>query len=127
MVREEVILVVDDEADLVAIFERALQRAGYTVLSANTGEQALRVIEEAAGEVDLVITDVVMPGMGGRELVWRLHTHYPRIPAILLSGYADREAALEMMEGDQPLFLEKPIDLTELTDIVRQVLGDRKS
>jgi two-component system, cell cycle sensor histidine kinase and response regulator CckA len=126
MVAEEVILVVDDEADLVAIFERALQRAGYKVLSANTGEQALRVIEDAGGEVDLVITDVVMPGMGGRELVWRLHTQYPRIPAILLSGYADKEAALEMMEGDEPLFLEKPIDLAELTDVVRQVLSARK-
>jgi two-component system, cell cycle sensor histidine kinase and response regulator CckA len=127
MVREEVILVVDDETDLVAIFERALQRAGYTVLSANTGEQALRVIEENGGKVDLVISDVVMPGMGGRELVWRLQTQYPRIPTILLSGYADREAALEMMEGDEPLFLEKPIDLTELTDIVGQVLSERKA
>ena len=127
MAGEEVILVVDDEADLVAIFERALQRAGYEVLSASTGEQALRVLEERGGRVDLVISDVVMPGMGGRELVWRLHTQYPQIPTILLSGYADRDAALEMMEGDQPLFLEKPIDLTELTEIVRDVLSNRKA
>jgi two-component system cell cycle sensor histidine kinase/response regulator CckA len=126
MEREAVILVVDDEADLVTIFERALERAGYRVLTANTGEQAMRVLEEHEGRVDLVISDVVMPGMGGRELVWRLQTQYPAIPTILLSGYADREAALEMMEGERPLFLEKPIDLTELTDIVGEVLSGRR-
>ena len=107
--------------------ERALRRAGFAVRSAHTGEQALRVLEEEGGRIDLVITDVVMPGMGGRELVWRLQSLYPQIPTILLSGYADREAALEMMEGGQPLFLEKPIDLAELTETVRAILDERRA
>jgi two-component system, cell cycle sensor histidine kinase and response regulator CckA len=124
MEREQVILVVDDEVDLITIFGRTLRRAGYRVLSAVNGEEALRVVEQEAGKIDLVISDVVMPKMAGRELAWRLHEQYPQIPIVLLSGYADRDAALEMMEHDQPRFLEKPIDLAELEDVVREILSD---
>jgi two-component system, cell cycle sensor histidine kinase and response regulator CckA len=124
MEREQVILVVDDEVDLITIFERTLRRAGYRVLSALNGEEALQVVEQEAGKIDLVISDVVMPKMAGRELAWRLHTQYPQIPMVLLSGYADRDAALEMMDPDQPRFLEKPIDLAELEDVVREILSD---
>lgn len=118
----ETILVVEDEADLTHIFQRALSRHGYTVVTAGSGEEALQTAQAHGGRIDLLISDIVMPGMGGRELVWRMREIFPHISVILLSGYADEQSALEMMDDGAAVFIEKPVDLTVLEKIVRETL-----
>src|SRR5690606_9172795 len=124
MSAQRVILVAEDEPALVEIFRRALAREGYVVLSADDGRRALEVLAARSGEVGLVLSDVVMPGRGGRELVWRLRATHPHIKVILASGYADAAGALQMIEDHGIAFVAKPVDLGVLVETVKQVLGD---
>jgi two-component system, cell cycle sensor histidine kinase and response regulator CckA len=119
----EVILLVEDEPEVMALVARALARDDYHLLSASSGEEALAMAEEDGRRIDLLITDIVMPGIGGRELAWRLQERFPQIGVILLSGYADVTGALQMVDSDRSIFLEKPIDLNVLRDTVRRVLS----
>jgi DNA-binding NtrC family response regulator len=120
---DDFILIVDDEPELASIMERALRHQGYSVLTAGTGEQALELAASHEGAISLLISDLVMPGMGGRELAWRFRQAYPGIKLILCSGYADAGGALQMVEDDGMVtFLEKPVELRDLVSTVRQVL-----
>lgn len=121
----ESVLVVDDEPEIGSIVARALQRHAYRVLTASSGAEALDIVEAENGAVDLVITDLVMPGMGGRELVWQIQQRYPGLCVVLLSGYADMEGALQMMDSTPSVFLEKPVDLALLASTVRELLDQR--
>ena len=123
----ELILVVDDEPEISDIVSRVLQRDNYRVLIANSAAEALRVMNEHAAPIDLVISDLVMPGMGGRELVWRAQQLIPGISVILLSGYTDVDGASQMMDTLPLVFLEKPVDLAVLSSTVRQLLDERAS
>lgn len=121
----EVVLVVEDEPQLASILTRSLQRQGYTVLTAADGKEGLAVAQSHGAPIDLLISDIVMPGMGGRELVWRIREIYPDIKVILCSGYADMEGAFQLMEDEaQITFVEKPVDLQELGRIVREILDE---
>jgi CheY-like chemotaxis protein len=121
----ETILVVEDEATVQNAIRRILTRQGYAVLEARHGAEALRRLDEAAHPVDLVVTDLVMPEMNGRELVARLQTR-PSPPKILvISGY-DEQAALK----GEPLpagaeFLAKPFTVDALLRSVRAALDAR--
>jgi two-component system, cell cycle sensor histidine kinase and response regulator CckA len=123
--RKRVILLVEDEPEIMAIIGRALGKDPYHLLTASSGEEALVRSQEHGGEIDLLITDIVMPGMGGRELAWRLQELHPHIAVILLSGYADFTGAMQMFDGERSLFLEKPLDLGVLRETVREVLSQR--
>jgi PAS domain S-box-containing protein len=118
----ETVLVVEDEATVQNAIRRILTRQGYTVLEARHGADALRVFDEAARPIDLVLTDLVMPEMNGRELVARLQAR-PNPPKVLvISGY-DEQAALK----GEPLplgteFLAKPFTLDGLLRSVRLAL-----
>jgi PAS domain S-box-containing protein len=116
------ILVVDDEDSVRAVVARTLQAEGYEVLEAREGHEALRELEEIGGAADLVITDVVMPGMGGAELGRKLAERYPGLPLVWMSGHP-RE--FEFPRGtpakDQP-FLMKPVSPDALLDTVEAVL-----
>lgn len=118
------VLVVEDEPALVSIYQRALERRGYNVLTANCGEEALEILDGRDGAVDLLLSDIVMPRMGGRELVWRLQQTHPSIRIILASGYADQDGALQMMEDLGVVYIAKPVDLHVLLDLVRDTIGD---
>jgi two-component system, cell cycle sensor histidine kinase and response regulator CckA len=118
-----VVLVVEDEPALVSIYQRALEHHGYRVLTASSGEDALRVVEAAAERIDLLLSDIVMPGMGGRELVWRVRSAVPDLPVILISGYTTADGALQMMEDLGVTFIAKPVELDELLAAVRAVIG----
>ena len=121
----KVVLVVEDEPALASIFQRALEQRGYRVICASDGRAALRVVEEQEGRIDLLLSDIVMPGMGGRELVWRLRESHPGIKVILASGYTDAGGALQMMEEDEDmLFVSKPVDLRVLLDLVEETIGE---
>lgn len=121
--KPKVVLVVEDDPVLATIYERALQKGGYEVLTAADGESALKLVESDA-PIDLILSDVVMPGMGGRELVWRVRDIRPDIRIILASGYAAEDSALQTLEDIGVGFISKPIELATLVQVVTDKLKD---
>ncbi|MBL0277187.1 MAG: response regulator [Anaeromyxobacter sp.] len=118
----ERVLLVEDEPQVRALAARALAERGYQVLTAGDGEEALRVLEAAGGAVDLLLTDVIMPRMGGVELAARLADRTPGQAILFMSGYVDRAA---LAQGDLPEgapILLKPFTPAALAGRVRQVL-----
>jgi two-component system cell cycle sensor histidine kinase/response regulator CckA len=99
------ILVVEDEAAVRSLTVKVLERSGCTVLSAENGVRALQIVETHSGPLDLVLTDLVMPDMGGRDLAAALRQRRPEIPVVFMSGYD--EALVADMAGDID-FLSKP-------------------
>jgi len=118
----ETILVVEDEEALRKVAKRALSAAGYNVLSASDGPTALRVSSEYSGEIHLLVTDVVMPHMGGRVLAREFLLTRPSVKVLYMSGYTDN--AIEQHGEIEPgtHFLAKPFVATRLTSKVREVL-----
>jgi two-component system, cell cycle sensor histidine kinase and response regulator CckA len=118
----KVVLVVEDEPALVSIYERALRLKGYEVLTATNGEDALEIAQDGR-RIDLLLSDIVMPGISGRELVWRIREKRPDLRIILASGYASQDGALQMMEDQGVVFVAKPVDLSDLMEVVRGEIG----
>ncbi|CAN5656998.1 MAG: response regulator [Gemmatimonadetes bacterium] len=118
----KVVLVVEDEPALISIYERALRIKGYEVLTANSGEEALEVAG-VSRRIDLLLSDIVMPGISGRELVWRIRETRPDVRIILASGYANQDGALQMMEDQGVVFVAKPVDLGDLMEVVKGEIG----
>ena len=115
----EGILLVEDESAVRVVAEAALTGLGYRVFSASSGQEALQVWETQRHEIELLLTDLVMPGITGRDLALRLRESTPRLPVIYMSGY-NREMAggnFALSEGSN--FLPKPFDLTRLASLVR--------
>jgi PAS domain S-box-containing protein len=119
------ILLVEDEEMVRELAIEIFRGTGYTVLEAPNGEQALSVCERHAGKIDLVVTDVVMPGMNGIELARRLDGLRPGIPILFMSGYS--EEAMEDLGRTVKgrAFLQKPITPTILSRKVQEILSDR--
>jgi signal transduction histidine kinase/ActR/RegA family two-component response regulator len=107
-VRARTVLLVEDDPAVRAVTERMLKRAGYATLGAEHGERALEVARAHAGAIDLLVTDVVMPGLSGPELARRMRALCPGIPTLFISGYA-REHHLVESDDVYPVgFLAKP-------------------
>jgi PAS domain S-box-containing protein len=120
--RGELILVVEDENSLRTVTVAALQRNGYRAVAAVNGPDALRVWEAHRGGIDLVLTDMVMPGeMNGRDLVVRLRTERPDLKAVACSGYT-QEPTLQDLEGIRVALLRKPFTMPALLHTIRQSL-----
>jgi CheY-like chemotaxis protein len=118
----ETIMLVDDDEGVRAIARRILQRAGYAVLSAPDGVDAMRMISEAGGGVDLLLTDVVMPGLGGRDLVAHVRDTYPDLRVLFVSGYTEEGVRRHGVLDTESAFLEKPFTAERLAQKVREVL-----
>ena len=118
-----VILIVDDDAAVRQVAARVLQRAGYRVLQAGEGSEALRLAREHRGRLDLLLTDVVMPGMNGRELGERLAAERPETRLLYMSAYTEDEVILRGVRVAEVNFLFKPFSLEGLTNAVREVLA----
>ena len=118
----ETVLVVDDDADIRHVVRRALSFAGYEVLLADSGEAALQTIEARGGHVDLVLTDVMMPGIGGRELAARVRALRPDARILFSSGYAENAIAHHGVLAEGVQFIAKPYSLQALTAKVRETL-----
>jgi two-component system, cell cycle sensor histidine kinase and response regulator CckA len=115
------VLVVDDERDLRRIARRTLELDQLTVLEAEDGEAALTLIER--GEpLDLVVTDLVMPRLGGMELVETLRQFRPELPLVVISGWSQSPATRSLLEEYRVPVLSKPFTPTELTRLVGQAL-----
>lgn len=117
------ILLVEDEEAVRAFASRALASRGYTVHQAATGQEALEVMEEVGGDIDLVVSDVVMPEMDGPTLLRALRTKRPELKIIFVSGYAEDAFARNLPEGEEFSFLPKPFTLKALATTVKETLG----
>jgi PAS domain S-box-containing protein len=116
------VLVIEDEDQVRELMVRALQKAGCTVITAADGAEALSAVDPA-GRLDLAVTDVIMPGVSGPEVVRQLRRTRPRLRALYVSGFAPRFATSGTTSPDlEPHFLQKPFTLTEFIDAVREVL-----
>jgi len=120
----ERVLLVEDEDDVRAVARESLARYGYTVLEARDGEEALRIAGAESGHIDVMVTDVVMPGMNGRELAQRLLAIRPGTRVLYVSGYTDDALSQHGILDQELAFLAKPFAPETLARSVRQVLDD---
>ena len=118
----ETILLVEDEAQVRAIVKRALERGGYAVLTASGPEEALHICETTLMPIDLLLTDVVMPHMNGRELAERVRALRPATKTLFMSGYTDDAILRHGVLDEGVPFLQKPITPSSLTRKVRETL-----
>jgi two-component system cell cycle sensor histidine kinase/response regulator CckA len=112
----QTILVVDDEAIARRFIERALAHEGYEVMLANDGEQALELMRTTKRKIDLIVTDLVMPGMGGHAFALEVATLSSPPPVLYISAYDSPEGAMAKR------FLQKPFKPDELVEAVRVLL-----
>ncbi|HET8624133.1 MAG TPA: PAS domain S-box protein [Gemmatimonadales bacterium] len=122
----ECVLIVEDEASVRTLAGRALAGLGYTVLEAEHGREALKLLHQYPGTIDLVITDVVMPELGGMELIEALATERPETAVLIMSGYLDSDTASDVIRDADLPFLQKPFGPDDLSGAVRAAL-DRRS
>lgn len=120
-------LVSEDDEVIRGIIVETLQEQGYTTLEAADGVQALAVAVAHAEPIHLLVTDVVMPRMGGAELAKRLAAGRPALRVLYLSGYSDRAIDLQAGPGAGACFLQKPFNPTSLARKVREVLDTTSS
>jgi PAS domain S-box-containing protein len=124
----EKILVVEDELSVRDLAVRVLERQGYELLEASNGNEALRLVQEHAGEkIDLLLTDVVMPGMSGSELAVRLRAAHAEARVLYMSGYTNNSIVHHGILEPDIYFLQKPFSPEALARKVREVLDDPRS
>jgi PAS domain S-box-containing protein len=120
----EVVLLVEDEGQLRKLVASVLRRSGYQVIAAAGPLEALTLSRGIAGPIDLLLTDVVMPQMSGKELADRLATERPATRVLFMSGYAEQSILGDgLVRSDRPPFLQKPFTFDDLLATVRRVLG----
>ena len=119
---DETILLVEDEPGMLRMTAAALQHLGYRVLTAATPEEALRRAADAAGRIDLLLTDVVMPQMNGRDLADRMARNYPGVRSAFMSGYSAHIFGPQGILADDVHFIQKPFTVHELAGAVRRAL-----
>jgi len=118
----ETVLVVEDDARVRRVTTRSLEEAGYKVLAASDGAEALRVAKEEAGPLHLVVTDVVMPGLGGKAVAEELRLRYPKVRVLFVSGYPQESIAPQDLVENGVVFLPKPFTPMTLLARVRALL-----
>jgi two-component system cell cycle sensor histidine kinase/response regulator CckA len=116
------ILVVDDEQEILNFVQSALNRAGFTVVQANSGNMALELFEKLQVSFDLLLTDVVMAGMSGPMLVDRLLAIQPSLPVLFMSGYDDRQVVQRYVLKEGFALLPKPFSLETLHAKVNELI-----
>jgi signal transduction histidine kinase/ActR/RegA family two-component response regulator len=121
-----VVMVVDDEPQVRTLMERAFQRRGFRVLSAGSAEEALPVFREYIGHIDLLVTDIILPGKGGRELADILTAMRPDLPVLYVSGYTESQVEHAALLAEGTAFLPKPFTATELTSRAAELLTQRE-
>jgi DNA-binding NtrC family response regulator len=119
----ETVLLVEDDPSVRDLANRLLKQQGYRVLEAANGEEALHLVRENTGEkIHLLLTDVVLPQMGGKELADQLKIFRPDLKVLYTSGYTDHAIVHHGMLDSGTYFLQKPFSLKTLSQKVREVL-----
>jgi len=119
----ETILVVDDEEIITEVTAGMLAQLGYRVMTAGSGKEALELYERHRDEIDLVVMDMIMPGMSGGETIERLLALNPEVPVILSSGYSLNGMAKEVLAKGARAFLQKPFRMDALSRKIQEILG----
>ena len=119
----ETILVVEDEPAVATLAKSQLERMGYRVLLAHSAVDAIALASAHAGDIHLVLTDVIMPGASGRDLVDRLCASRPDVKVLYMSGYPSDDIVRHGVEEGKMPFLQKPFTLTGLARKVRETLA----
>lgn len=120
------VLLVEDEAPVRTSVARSLTRQGFTVLQAKNAHDAMMVWQELGAQIDVVVTDVVMPGMRGPEMANRLRADRPALPILFISGYTDHALGTAELAKDRTTFLAKPFSIDELVSAVRRVTVEQE-
>jgi CheY-like chemotaxis protein len=118
----ETILLVEDDDSVRRLASRLLALQGYSVVEAGTGIEALKVMQERGGSIDLVVTDVVMPELNGSELAAKVRELYPKLCVIYMSGYTDDDIVRRGLLDPEMVFIQKPFTASNFTRKVREVL-----
>jgi signal transduction histidine kinase len=119
----ETVLLVEDEEGVRRLARLSLERHGYTVLEANSGREAIELADAYKGRIEVLLTDVVMPEINGREVSERLLARRPDLKVLFMSGYNDDAVVRHGVVGSPAAFLQKPFDSRTLATKVRDVLG----
>ena len=119
----ETILLVEDEDGVRSLIQLLLQRNGYRVLEAHNAEQALQIAESKKDRIHLLLTDLILPRLGGRELAERISALRPDIKCLFMSGYTDDSVLKSGVLDNQTPFLQKPFSMEALLQKIREVLG----
>jgi CheY-like chemotaxis protein len=118
----ENILVVEDDADVRSYIVEVLRELDYNIVEAEDAEAALHVVDQRGGKIDLLLTDVILPGMNGRELVRQLHARWPELKVLYMTGYS-RNAIVHQGRLDPDVdVIQKPLVQTDLAERIRAVL-----
>jgi two-component system cell cycle sensor histidine kinase/response regulator CckA len=120
----ETVLLVDDEEIVMDVCKAMLENMGYLVIAARSGEQAVDAVRRKRREIDLVVLDMVMPGMDGGKTFDRIRKLQPTMPVILASGYAFNDQATKTMKKGCNGFIQKPFNFSELSQKIRNVLSE---
>jgi two-component system, cell cycle sensor histidine kinase and response regulator CckA len=118
----ETVLIVDDDDSLRDLDEQILQAYGYTVMSAPDGESALRIYQECGDRIDLVVLDLIMPGVGGAACLQKLLEINPEAKVVIASGYAVNVDTEKATERGAKAFIQKPYDVQHMLQVVRKVI-----
>jgi CheY-like chemotaxis protein len=120
----ETILLIDDEAVITEVTSQLLNELGYIIITAGSGEEAIKIYEQKHADIDLVIIDMIMPGMSGGDTFDRIKAINPSVRAMLSSGYSLNDKAKVIMEKGVRVFLQKPYRLNDLAKKIREALAD---
>ncbi|MFA7465648.1 MAG: response regulator, partial [Syntrophales bacterium] len=123
----ETILIVEDEANVRELASTILKRLGYKVFAASNGGEAFLLVEKQKDPIDLLMTDVVMPGMNGRELAERLIQIQPRMRVLFTSGYTENVIIHHGIVEENLAFISKPYTMQTLAHKIREVLNQGKN
>jgi len=118
----ETILLVDDEDALRSLSSEILETMGYAVKQAGHGQEALEMYEQTGGSIDLVVLDLAMPVMGGRETFRKLIALNPKVRVVVTTGSADEEEARELLSMGVKAVIPKPYAVEQFTGIIKSVL-----
>jgi signal transduction histidine kinase/CheY-like chemotaxis protein len=121
----EVILLVEDEPEVLALNKTILERLGYNVITAMNGRDALEIYKREGGRIDLVLTDIVMPEMSGAELFYKLRKLNPDVKVIVLTGYPFGEELRKLVEDGITSWLQKPPQLSILAQTIHKALSSK--
>lgn len=122
----ETVLLVDDEEMITEVGKGMLEKLGYRVFIANSGEQAVDILGQKGGEIDLVVLDLIMPGMKGDKAFDLIREIRPFMAVLLASGYAINGQASDLMRKGCNGFIQKPFRLSDLSQKVRKILDETK-
>ena len=122
----ETILITEDEKSVLDLATSGLQSYGYRILNARNSEQALKMAEKHKGNIDLLLTDVIMPGSNGRELAKKMQKIFPAIKILFMSGYTDEGIARHGILDKDAQLIQKPFSIQSLAEKIRELLDQSK-